>query len=192
MVAVLDYDGGNTLSLMHALNRTGADYILSNKPEEIIRSDKLVIPGVGSAGSAMNDLRKRGLDDLIKNLKIPVLGICLGLQILCKWSEEDDTACLGVYDAQIRLFPKKDIVPHMGWNDFTKAEGKLFHGINKEAHCYFVHSYFAEVGEETTAITDYITPFAAAMEKDNFYATQFHPEKSSSTGEKILKNFLSL
>jgi len=192
MIAILNYSGGNTLSVKHALNRLGASCVLTDKAEEILSAEKLIIPGVGSAGAAMSDLKERGLIQTIKNLEIPVLGICLGLQLLCSRSEEDDAPCLGIFNARVKRFPDKGIVPHMGWNEFTSVSGKLFKGIKETEHCYFVHSYYAERAEETTATTDYLMSFSAAMEKDNYYATQFHPEKSSKTGQKLLKNFLSL
>ena len=192
MVAILNYKGGNTSSVMYGLDRLGVNYLLTDEPREILTADRLIIPGVGSARSAMSDLRIKGLDLLIKEYKKPVLGICLGLQILCQYSEEESTECMGVFDSTVRAFPNQDIVPHMGWNDFKETSGKLFEGIKPEEHCYFVHSYYAEPSKDTTAVTDYILPFSAAMEKDNFYATQFHPEKSSKTGEKLLKNFLEL
>ena len=192
MIAILNYSGGNPSSVMYGLKRLAADYILTDEEEQIVSADKLIIPGVGSAGSAMRDLRAKGLDTVIKELKIPVLGICLGLQVLCKHSEEDHTDCLGVFESKVKAFPKEDIVPHMGWNDFKSVSGQLFKGISPEAHCYFVHSYYAEISSGTTAVTDYILPFSAAMERHNFFATQFHPEKSSSVGQMILKNFLEI
>jgi glutamine amidotransferase len=177
---------------MYGLNRLGVDFVLTDVCEQIRNADKLIIPGVGSAGSAMEDIRDKKLDQVIKNLKQPVLGICLGLQILTRFSQEDNTDCLGVFDTEVKAFPKEDIVPHMGWNNFKKTSGILFKGIKPEEDCYFVHSYFAEACVHTTAVTDYIIPFSAALEKDNFYATQFHPEKSSATGRNILKNFLEI
>lgn len=192
MVAILNYCGGNTHSVKHALNRLGASYMLTDNAQVILSADKLIIPGVGSAGAAMTDLKQKGLIHTIKTLETPVLGICLGLQVLCSWSEEDETSCLGIFNSKVKRFPNKGIVPHMGWNEFTEVSGELFKGIKETEHCYFVHSYYAEKGDETTATTNYIMSFSAAMEKNNFYATQFHPEKSSSTGQKILKNFLSL
>ena len=192
MIAILNYSGGNPSSVMYGLNRLGAEFVLTDEKPQIESADRLIIPGVGSAGEAMRDLREKGLDQVIKNLQNPVLGICLGLQILTRYSQEEDTGCLGVFDSEVKAFPKKEIVPHMGWNDFKNTEGKLFRGVEQGEHCYFVHSYYAETCAHTTATTDYILPFSAAMEKDNFYATQFHPEKSSDTGRKILKNFLEI
>ena len=140
----------------------------------------------------MKYLTERGLDNLIISLKQPVLGICLGMQLMCRYSEEADTSCLGIFDTEVRLFPPVDKIPHMGWNNFFTLKGELFRGVSPEDDVYFVHSYYAEISAFTTATCDYILPFSAAMEKDNFYATQFHPEKSAGVGEIILKNFLNL
>lgn len=152
----------------------------------------MIFPGVGEAGSAMKYLRERGLDEVIKNLKQPVLGICLGMQLLCEFSEEGNTEGLGIFKTKVRKFPFEDIVPHMGWNNFTTVKGALFQDISSENDCYFVHSFYAGLCSDTVATTNYILPFSAALQKENFYATQFHPEKSASTGLQILKNFLEL
>ena len=147
---------------------------------------------MGEAGSAMQYLRERGLDKTIISLRQPVLGICLGLQLMCRYSEEADTECLGIFDTDVRLFPPVDKIPHMGWNNFLTMRGELFKGISTEDDVYYVHSYYAEISSCTSATCEYILPFSAAMNRDNFYATQFHPEKSAENGERILKNFLEL
>ena len=156
------------------------------------KADKVIFPGVGEASSAMNYLKEKGLDIVIKMLTQPVLGICLGQQLMCNYSEENNTTCMGIFNASVKLFPATDIVPHMGWNNLSQTKGKLFTGINNNDNFYFVHSYYAETTDDTTAVCNYILPFSAAMQKDNFYATQFHPEKSADVGETILKNFLEL
>jgi glutamine amidotransferase len=193
-VAVLQYNAGNVQSVLHALNRLGVEGLLTDSPEILQSADKVIFPGVGEAGSAMKYLQAKGLDKIIKNLKNPVLGICLGLQLLCKHSEESDTECLGIFDLNVRLFPKSTDfkVPHVGWNTIYNLKNKILAEISENAHVYYVHSYFAELGKETIAQTDYIVPFSAVLQKDNFWATQFHPEKSGSVGEKILHNFLNL
>jgi glutamine amidotransferase len=152
----------------------------------------VIFPGVGEASSAMNYLKEKGLNRIISSLSQPVLGICLGLQLMCRHSEEADTACLHIFDADVKLFPNTGIVPHMGWNNFTSLKSELFKGINLIDDVYYVHSYYAEISSFTIASCEYILPFSAAMQKNNFYATQFHPEKSASVGELILKNFLKL
>jgi glutamine amidotransferase len=192
MIAIIKYNAGNIKSVQNALNRLGHDNILTDDPGDIISADKVIFPGVGEASSAMRYLRKKSLDKTIISLKIPVLGICLGQQLMCRYSEEGNTRCLGIFDTEVRLFPPLDKIPHMGWDNFLSIKGELFHGIDPEDNVYYVHSYFAEISSCTSAICDYILPFSAAMESGNFYATQFHPEKSAGTGEKILQNFLSL
>jgi len=152
----------------------------------------VILPGVGEAQSAMDNLRAKGLDKTIIGLRKPFLGICLGLQLLCQCSEEGDTDCLGIFDSKVRLFPSTEIVPHMGWNNFESIEGVLFDNVKPQDNVYYVHSYYAETCSDTVAVCNYIESFSAALQKDNFYATQFHPEKSSSIGEQILKNFLEL
>lgn len=192
MIAILKYNAGNIRSVRTAITRAGYDSIITNDSTELLKADKVIIPGVGEAGSAMRFIRQRGLDTLICSLTQPVLGICLGLQLMCLFSEEADTQCLGIFDAAVRRFPPSDKVPHMGWNNFTSLEGPLFKGITKEDDVYFVHSYYAELSSYTVAACNYIVEFGAAMQYRNFYATQFHPEKSADTGEIILKNFLEL
>lgn len=192
MIAIIKYNAGNIRSVQNALRRLGCESIITDDPEELIKADKVIFPGVGEAGSAMNYLTERNLDQVIKNLKQPVLGICLGLQLMCHHSEEGNTKCLGIFDTEVRLFPPVDKIPHMGWNNCMTLKGDLFKGIKIYDDLYYVHSYYAEISSMTIATCEYILPFSAAMKKDNFYATQFHPEKSSWTGEKILRNFLEL
>ena len=192
MIAVIKYNAGNIRSVANALSRLGQECVITDNKEDICNADRVIFPGVGEAGSAMRYLRERQLDKVIKALKQPVLGICLGLQLMCRYSEEGDTECLGIFDSDVRKFPKSDIVPHMGWDNFSSVEGALFKGIKTEDDVYYVHSYYPEISSCTIAVCDYIVPFSAAMRKDNFYATQFHPEKSASAGELMLKNFLEL
>jgi len=192
MIAIIKYNAGNIKSVQNALLRLGHEGIITDDPQTIINADKVIFPGVGEAGSAMKYLRKKGLDQLIVNLKQPVLGICLGLQLLCDETEEGQTKCLGVFENKVKRFKDLDIVPHMGWNNFIDVKGQLFNNLTVEDDVYFVHGYYAELSAQTTAICDYINPFSAALEKNNFYATQFHPEKSADIGERILCNFLEL
>ncbi len=192
MIAILKYNAGNIMSVKNALNRLGYESIITDNPEELRRADKVIFPGVGEASSAMKYLTERGLDSTITSLKQPVLGICLGMQLMCRHSEEADTSCLGIFDTEVRLFPPVDKIPHMGWNNFFTLKGDLFRGVSPEDDVYFVHSYYPEISTFTTATCDYILPFSAAMENDNFYATQFHPEKSAGVGDIILQNFLNL
>jgi len=192
MIAIIKYNAGNIRSVENALTRLGYNSIITDNADEIRNAGKVIFPGVGEAGSAMNYLKERGLDILIKSLKQPVLGICLGQQLMCAHSEEADTACLGIFGATVKKFPPLELVPHMGWNNMLNLKGKLFEGIETSDNVYFVHSYYAEICDETIATCDYILPFSAAMHKGNFYATQFHPEKSAGVGEKILQNFLAL
>ena len=192
MIAIIKYNAGNITSVKNALTRLGYDCIITDKAPAIQAAKKVIFPGVGEASSAMKYLREKGLDEVIKNLKQPVLGICLGLQLMCQHSEENDTDCLGIFETRVRLFPPQEKVPHIGWNNFQELRSPLFSGISLADDVYFVHSYFAELNEKTTAVCDYILPFSAAMQKDNFYATQFHPEKSGEIGAKILANFLKI
>ncbi len=193
MIAILKYNSGNIMSVRVALQRLGHDAVITSDPDLIRRAEKVIIPGVGEAGSAMEHLRERGLDRVIVSLKQPVLGICLGLQLMCNFSEEKNSQCLGIFDTVVRRFPAGARVPHMGWNDFVSInDDPLLKGINLTDDVYYVHSYYAGVNDFTTAVCDYGLQFSAAMRKDNFFATQFHPEKSAGTGVRILENFLGL
>lgn len=192
MIAIIKYNAGNISSVQNALNRLGYKSVITDNAELIRSADKVIFPGVGEASTAMEYLREKGLDQLILSLKQPMLGICLGLQLMCKRSEEGETECLGIFDTEVKRFLPTEIVPHMGWNSFSKVGGQLFDNINKERDVYYVHSFYAEPCRETVATCDYITSFSTALQKDNFYATQFHPEKSASVGEQILLNFLRL
>jgi len=192
MIAILKYSAGNIKSVQNALNRLGYKSIITDNPAELLNADKVIFPGVGEASSAMQYLKERGLDKTIISLKQPVLGICLGLQLMCRYSEEGDTDCLGIFDSNVRLFPPTDKIPHMGWNNFLTMNGVLLKGVALEDDLYYVHSYYAEISSCTSATCNYILPFSAAMQSKNFYATQFHPEKSAGVGEMILQNFLKL
>jgi imidazole glycerol-phosphate synthase subunit HisH len=192
MIAILKYNAGNIKSVNNALKRLGYSSIITDNISEIQNAEKVIFPGVGEAGTAMQYLTERGLDKVIFELTQPVLGICLGLQLMCRHTEEGDTKCLGIFDSDVRLFPPVEKIPHMGWNNCMTLKGELFKGITVRDDLYYVHSYYAEISSCTIATCDYIVPFSAAMRKNNFYATQFHPEKSAGTGEKILKNFLEL
>lgn len=191
-VVIIKYNAGNVVSVTNTLNRLGVEPILSDDPEIIKSADKVIFPGVGEASTAMNYLRERKLDQLIVNLKQPFLGICLGQQLMCKHSEENDTKCLGIFDLNVVRFAKKLKVPHMGWNRLYDKKGKLFQGLPDEVYIYFVHSYYSKIGKDTIAKSDYINEFSAALSKDNFYAIQGHPEKSGQIGQRLLKNFLNL
>ena len=192
MIAIIQYNAGNITSVQNALERLGYSSIVTDDPKLIQQAEKVIFPGVGEASSAMQYLREKGLDEVIKNLTQPVLGICLGQQLLCRFSEEGNTDCLGVFDTTVKKFEPKLKVPHMGWNTLETKNSELYNGILSEENFYFVHSYYAEISQETTAVCDYIVPFSASMQKNNFYATQFHPEKSSQAGEQLLLNFLKL
>ncbi len=192
MIAIIKYNAGNISSVQNALARLGYDSVITDDKSTIQSASKVIFPGVGEASSAMNYLREKNLDGLLLSLQQPMLGICLGLQLMCKHSEEGNTNCLGIFDANVKRFPPTEIVPHTGWNSFSNLKSLLFKDIKKENDVYYVHSYYAEECKETVATCDYILPFSAGLQKDNFYATQFHPEKSAGIGEQILKNFLSL
>ena len=193
MIAIIDYNAGNTGSVQNALKRLGYECVVTCDVNEIVRADKVILPGVGEARTAMNDLNNKGLVPVIKSLSQPVLGICLGLQLLCSYSSEGETDCIGVFDLIVKKFPKEHIVPHTGWNTLENTSGELFRSLeSKRLDVYFVHSYYASTGPSTVATCNYILPFSAALQQNNFYATQFHPEKSASVGELILKNFLEL
>ncbi|QDH79720.1 imidazole glycerol phosphate synthase subunit HisH [Echinicola soli] len=192
-VAIIKYNSGNVLSVLYALERLGINANLTDNVEEIQKADKVIFPGQGEASSAMRYLRERNLDQLIKALKQPFFGICLGQQLLCEYSEENDTECLGIFPVKVKKFPQQDKVPHVGWNNLRETKGPLLEGINEHDYVYYVHSYFAEIHPEfTIGKTHYIEDFSALLHKDNFYAMQAHPEKSSHSGQKILTNFLNL
>lgn len=192
MIAIVKYNAGNITSVKNAVERLGYSCFVTDDEKNLKQAEKVIFPGVGEASSAMRYLKEKGLDEVIKNLKQPVLGICLGQQLLCKFSEEGNTECLGIFDATVKKFEPKLKVPHMGWNNISELNSELYNGILTDENFYFVHSFYAEISKETTAICDYIVPFSASMEKDNFYATQFHPEKSSIVGEQLLLKFLKL
>lgn len=192
MIAIIDYGAGNTKSVQNALKKLGYDAIITHDTAAIQAAEKVIFPGVGEASSAMKMLKQRNLDCLIPGLSQPVLGICLGMQLMCTTTEEGSTNGLGIFDCKVKLFPSTDIVPHMGWNNVTVTSGKLMEGISPEDNFYFVHSYYAEVCENTTSVCQYITKFSATLEKDNFFACQFHPEKSGDVGFRVLQNFLKL
>ncbi len=192
MIAIIKYNAGNIASVKNALGLLGYPCIVTDRESEILNADKVIFPGVGEASSAMQYLKQRNMDALIRSLKQPVLGICLGQQLMCANSEEGDVDCLNIFDANVRKFPPNDIVPHMGWNNLQDTRGTLFLDIRDTEDFYFVHSYYCESSADTVAGCDYILPFSAAMQKDNFYAVQFHPEKSAAAGAKLLLNFLEL
>ena len=194
-VAIIDYNAGNIYSVVYALKRLGLNPLVTVNKEEILSADKIIFPGQGEASKTMQYLKNSRLDDLIKGLRQPMLGICIGMQLMCRFSEEGNTDCLGIFDVPVLKFQAKkqeDKVPHMGWNTLSNLKSDLYSNIQEEEFVYFVHSYYVPVFENTIAETNHIQNFSAALQKDNFYATQFHPEKSGKVGEKILLNFLNL
>jgi glutamine amidotransferase len=196
-VAIVKYNAGNIRSVDFALRRLGIEAKITDDHEELTSADKVIFPGVGEASTTMRHLSHMGLDRLLKGLEQPVLGICLGLQLMCASSEEGDAECIGIFDLRVKKFnPGRSArihkVPHMGWNRLQQVRGKLIPAELEGGHTYFVHSYYAPVCEYTSSVADYINPFSASLERDNFFATQFHPEKSGSVGEKILKRFIGL
>lgn len=192
MIAIIKYNGGNVSSVQNALFQLNTESVVTDDPELILQADKVIFPGVGEASSTMKNLREKGIDMLIPALKQPVLGICLGMQLMCAANEEGETEGMGIFDIQVKRFPPEDLVPHMGWNTVSDTASRLFAGVNDSSDVYFVHSYYCGLSEFTAAKCNYIRPFSAALQKDNFYAVQFHPEKSGSVGRKILSNFLTL
>ena len=192
-VAILKYNAGNIRSVLFALQRLGIEANVTDNPDELSMADRVIFPGVGEASSAMNYLKEKKLDQVIKDLKQPVLGICLGMQLMCKHSEENETDCLGIFDLNVRKFPDKVLkVPQIGWNNIYNLSSSLFEGISENEYMYFVHGYYVEKCGQSIANTDYIVEYSSAIQKDNFYAVQFHPEKSGEAGQKILENFIKL
>lgn len=194
-VVIIKYNAGNIRSVVNSFLRLGVEPIVTDDKETVMSADRVVFPGQGEASTVMKYLREHQLDSLIKNLRQPVLGICIGQQLLCRHSEEGDTECLGVFPVDVKKFQPEhheDKIPAMGWNGINHLESPLFQGLQSEPFVYFVHSYYVPLCEYTIAQTDYIHPYSAAIHKDNFYATQFHPEKSGAVGEQIIKNFLNL
>jgi glutamine amidotransferase len=196
-VAIIKYNAGNIRSVLFALERLGINASVTDDENEIRNATHVIFPGVGAAGTAMEYLSARNMDKLITSLTQPFLGVCLGMQLMCKHSEENDTECLGIFDIPVKKFAapsngQRFKIPHMGWNSLTNLESPLMKGLQDEDYCYFVHSYYAALSNNTIATTDYILPFSSALHKNNFYGVQFHPEKSATVGEKILRNFLSL
>ncbi len=194
-IAIIDYNAGNVQSVLFALQRLGIEALLTRVPEEIRQADKVIFPGVGEAVTTMNYLRQYRLDEILRDLRQPVLGICLGMQLMCTHSEEGDTDCIGIFPQKVRRFvaqEKTQKVPHMGWNSLDEIKPGFINTALEKEYVYFVHSYYVEEGPYTAVSTNYIHPFSAAMQKDNYYATQFHPEKSGKVGAKILQQFLEV
>ncbi len=192
ILTIIKYNAGNIRSVLFALERIGIKAEVTDDIEKIQASDKVIFPGVGEASTAMNYLKERGLDTVIKSLKQPVLGICLGMQLMCRYSEENTTNCLGIFNEDVRRYRAEGSgfkVPQIGWNNIYGLKTDLFKGVKDKSFCYFVHSYYASLGEHTVATTNYIQPYSSALQKDNFYGVQFHPEKSAEVGEQILRNF---
>ncbi|OVE56469.1 imidazole glycerol phosphate synthase subunit HisH [Chryseobacterium mucoviscidosis] len=190
MIAIIKYNGGNVSSVQNSLNRLNVESVVTDDFDLIRKADKVIFPGVGEASSTMKLLKEKGLDQLIPTLKQPVLGVCLGMQLMCKNNEEGNTVGMGIFDIDVKKFPAKNIVPHMGWNTISDFKSEIFSGIEENSDVYFVHSFYCELSENTTSVCDYILPFSASLQKDNFYAMQFHPEKSGDVGSRLLENFL--
>ncbi len=197
MIAIADYDTGNLRSVAEALRRTGAEFIVTSDPAVLYRAERVILPGVGEASTAMAKLREKRLDTILPALTCPVLGICIGMQLLCRSSEEGDAACLGIFPTDVVRLPDRTAdgplkVPHVGWDTLEALHGPLFEGLDEETYVYYVHSYAPQLCEGTIAATDYGIRFSAAIARDNFFGTQFHPEKSGAAGERILHNFLTM
>ncbi len=191
-LAIVKYNAGNIQSVLYALERIGMEAAVTDDHAVLRSADKVIFPGVGEASSAMAYLRERRLDILLTQLKQPVLGICLGMQLMCRHSEENDTDCLGIFDTGVKRFSGNLKIPQIGWNKVLDTKSPLFDQVSAEPYCYFVHSYYAELCEETAGVTEYSIRFSSALQKNNFYGVQFHPEKSAGAGEQLLKNFISL
>lgn len=194
-LSIIQYNAGNIQSVLYALERLGVTATVTDDPASIQASDKVIFPGVGEASTAMAYLKERNLDQLIVSLKQPVLGICLGMQLMCRHSAENDTNCLGIFEEQVLAFKATEIVqkvPQMGWNNIMSLKTGLFNGVPENSFAYFVHGYYAGLGENTIATSDYIHAYSSGLHKDNFYGVQFHPEKSAEVGEQIIQNFLAL
>ncbi len=192
MIAIIKYNGGNVNSVQNALDRLNVESMVTDDFDLIQKADKVIFPGVGEASSTMKILNQKGLDQLIPTLKQPVLGICLGMQLMCGNNEEGNTTGMGIFDIEVKKFPPQNLVPHMGWNTISDFKSPLFSGVSEENDLYFVHSFYCELSENTTSVCDYILPFSASLQKNNFYAMQFHPEKSGVIGSTLLNNFLKL
>lgn len=194
-VVIIKYNAGNIKSVLFALERIGLNAIVTDDMATIQSADKVIFPGVGEASFAMQYLQERNLDKVIQELRQPVLGICLGMQLMCRYSEEGNTTCLGIFNESVKKFSSENQifkVPQIGWNTIYNLQSPLFTNINQHEYCYFVHGYYAALGEHTIATTNYILPYSAALHKNNFYGVQFHPEKSADVGEKVLTNFINL
>lgn len=197
-VAIVQYNAGNIRSVVNAMLRLGVEPVVTDDAELLRSADRVIFPGQGEARSTMEYLKAKGLDNVIRSLKQPVLGICIGMQLMCRHSEENDTDCLGIFDVDVKRFTPKEEdkrlfkVPQMGWNTICAPKTPLFAGLSTEEYVYFVHSYYVPLCAETIATTEYIQPYSSSLHRDNFYATQFHPEKSGSVGERIISNFLNI
>ena len=195
-LVIIKYNAGNIQSVLYALERIGMSARVTDNIEEIQKADKVIFPGVGEASTAMHYLREHKLDTVIRHLQQPVLGICLGMQLMCRYSAENNTSCLGIFDEEIKHFDSSrnagSKVPQIGWNNIFDLKTRLFNSLAENSYCYFVHGYYAAIGTHTIATTDYIQPYSSALNKNNFYGVQFHPEKSAEAGEQILRNFISL
>ena len=192
-LVIIKYNAGNIQSVLYALERIGQQAVVTDDPAQIMEADKVIFPGVGEASTAMDYLRERGLDEVILGLRQPVLGICLGMQLMCSYSEENDTPCLGIFEEKVRKFAPADgafKVPQIGWNNVYGLRTPLFEGVADGSYCYFVHGYYASLGSHTIATTDYVQPYSSGLHTGNFYGVQFHPEKSAAAGEQILRNFI--
>ncbi len=194
-LAIIKYNAGNIRSVLFALDRIGVQAQVTDDIEEITSADRVIFPGVGEASTAMKYLQERKLDEVIKGLTQPVLGVCLGMQLMCRYSEENDTTCLGIFDEEVKKFESPSIsqfkVPQIGWNNIYDLKTPLFASVEDGSFCYFVHGYYAALGEHTIATTDYIKPYSSGLHKNNFYGVQFHPEKSAMAGQQILQNFIT-